>query len=451
MSILVHGARNAFRNTIRTFSITLILALSIGLALIMFLAYRTVSARIETVKSTIGNTITVNPAGARGFEGGGEPLTVSQINDLSNLEHVNKVAATLSARMTAGTDTSLVTAIEAGTLGLRQNRFNQRDVPTISPGTQGQTRTFTIPIMVTGIKDTSILTTGSTSVISGNVFNGDSDDNVALLGKSLAEKNGLMTGSTFTAFGTTITVSGIYDAGNQFANSSLYMPLKTTQRLSGQTDEVSVATVSVDSVTNLDATVTAIKNKLGEDKADVTSNEESAKQALSPLENVKNISFYSLIGSLAAGAIITLLTMIMIVRERRKEIGVLKAIGASNIRVVAQFITESLVLTVLGSIVGMILGFFLSNPILSALVANSSTTDGSTAGRMIAGPGGGGFMRISQLGSTVQTNLRDIHSVMSYDILLYGLLAALIIAIIGSALPAWLIAKVRPAEVIRGE
>ena len=35
-----------------------------------------------------------------------------------------------------------------------------------------------------------------------------------------------------------------------------------------------------------------------------------------------------------AGAIIIFLTMMMIVRERRREIGVLKAIGASNVNVV---------------------------------------------------------------------------------------------------------------------
>lgn len=451
MSTLARGTKNAFRNTIRTFSVTVILAISIGLALVMFLSYKTVSARIETVKSTIGNTITVNPAGAQGFEGGGEPLTMAQMNEIKSLAHVTKVSPTLSARMTSGENTSLATAIEPGTLGNRQIRFRQGGTLQIQGPGNAPAKALTIPIMVTGITDTSVITSGSTAITTGEAFASDSDEDVAVVGKALAEKNSLSVGSTFTAYGKTITVKGIYDAGNQFANSSLYMPIKTLQRLSEQTDEVSTATVSVDSITNLDATVTAIKNKLGADKTDVTSNEAAAKQAIEPLENVKNISLYSLMGALVAGAVITLLTMIMIVRERKREIGVLKAIGASNIVVVTQFVTESLVLTLMGSIVGIILGAVLSNPILKALVSSSTSTP-----VMQGGPGGpGGGMRIMQFGAgqvtNLQNTLRDLQAVVNYEVVLYGLLAAVVIAILGSAVPAWLIAKVRPAEVMRGE
>ena len=210
---------------------------------------------------------------------------------------------------------------------------------------------------------------------------------------------------------------------------------------------MSSATVTVDSIDNVSATTTAIQNAVGADKADVVSNQNSANSAIAPLQNIKSISMYSLIGALAAGAIITLLTMIMIVRERRREIGVLKAIGASNISVVMQFISESLVLTLMGSVLGVILGAALSNPILNALVTNaeSSTTQAGGpgvrgVGRSIAAIGGG-------IGSTVQ----NLHATVGTDMLLYGLLAAVLVAIIGSAVPAFLIAKVRPAEVMRGE
>jgi len=50
-----------------------------------------------------------------------------------------------------------------------------------------------------------------------------------------------------------------------------------------------------------------------------------------------------------------------------------------------------------------------------------------------------------------QNALRDINAVVSYDIILYGILVAVIIAIIGSAIPSFIIAKVRPAEVMRAE
>ena len=456
MSVVARGLKNSFRNLIRTFSVTVILGISIGLALVMMLAYQAVSTRIETVKTTIGNTISIDPAGGRGFEGGGEPLTLTEMNQIRTLAHVTNVQETLLARVTTETDTSLASAIDPGTLGNRQNQFNQRAFSGNGQQRSGSdttsTPTFRIPITISGLSNPSSLTDSPSSLSSGEVFQADSNEDVAVLGKSIAEKNSLTVGSTFTAYGTTITVVGISDGGNQFANNSVSMPLATVQRLSSQSDEISSATVTVDSITNLDETVTAIQGQLGADKADVTSNATSAKQALEPLENVKHISLYSLLGALLAGAVITFLIMLMIVRERRREIGVLKAIGASNISVITQFVAESVVLTFIGGIFGAVLGFFLSNPILSALVSNQAATGGAALGGA-GGRGAGGFISFAQGGglATIGSSLRTVQTVVHYDILLYGLAAALVIAIVGSAVPAWLIAHVRPAEVLRGE
>jgi len=80
--------------------------------------------------------------------------------------------------------------------------------------------------------------------------------------------------------------------------------------------------------------------------------------------------------------IILLLSMLMIVRERRREIGVLKAIGASTGSIIRQFIAESTTFTVLGSVIGAGVGILISSPIASALV---SASGGSSPG--------GGFVR----------------------------------------------------------
>jgi putative ABC transport system permease protein len=450
MSVIVRGTKNALRNPIRSFSVVIILAISIGLTLVMLLAMRTVQSRIESVKSSIGNTITVSPAGARGFAGGGEPLAGSDVASIQSTEHVTSVKETLNDRLNGAADTSLVSAIDAGTLG---NRFNRRQ------GGQGQSQDgaapstpTTIPIQVTGTTDpTSTQVAGSNqlNITSGSSFDGGTDAAVALVGASLATKNSLATGGSFMAYGQTITVAGIYDAGNTFANAGIIMPLSTVQRLSALGDVATSVIVQVDSISNLATTTTALQSTLGS-KADVVSSQDSSSEALAPLENIKTISFYSLIGSLAAGAIIIFLTMLMIVRERRREIGVLKAIGASNAGIVVQFVVESLTLTLLGAIVGVVAGVLLSNPILGALVSSNSATATTT------GAGGAGAQRMFGRGlagglGRVGGTINNLHAVVGYDILLYGLAAAIIIAILGSAIPAWFISKIRPAEVMRSE
>jgi len=96
MNGLMRGVKNAFRNKVRTVSIVLILGLSMGLALSMLIANQAVTDKIESVKSSIGNTVSISPAGARGFEGGGDPLTSDDLAKVSALDHVSSVIKTLS-------------------------------------------------------------------------------------------------------------------------------------------------------------------------------------------------------------------------------------------------------------------------------------------------------------------------------------------------------------------
>jgi putative ABC transport system permease protein len=119
---------------------------------------------------------------------------------------------------------------------------------------------------------------------------------------------------------------------------------------------------------------------------------------------------------------------------------------------VGTFVTEALTLTVLGGILGVILGALLANPVLSVLEkSTSSSTGGGFAGRFGGGPPGGFTGRFGGAGFRPAAAISDLHAAVGPSILLYGILAAVGIALIGSAVPAYLIAKVRPAEVMRSE
>ena len=65
------------------------------------------------------------------------------------------------------------------------------------------------------------------------------------------------------------------------------------------------------------------------------------------------------------------------------------------------------------------------------------------------GPGGSGFTR--NFSHNVGSHFSNISATVGWDIILYGMGAALLIALIASAIAAFFIAKVRPAEVLRAE
>lgn len=462
MNTISRGVRNAFRNMIRSGSIILILGLSIGLIIAMLAARQSVSDKINTIKSSVGNTISISPAGVRGFEGGGEALTSELLAKVASTSHVTTVIKTLSARVTSS-DTNLVSAIEPGSLGQRNSESSgvsfgpppseqsssssASGTTSDSSSTSTTTRTFTMPVTITGVSDTSAASTfGGTTITwkSGSVFDASKDENVAVVGSSIATKNNLSVGSTFTAYSQTIKVVGIYDAGNTFANNGVFMPLSSLQRISSQTDSITSATAVVDSLDNLASTTTAIKSVLGT-KADVTNSQDVADSTVKPLESVKTISLFSLIGAAVAGAIIILMTMMMIVRERRREIGVMKAIGSSNIGIVKQFVVEALTLTVLGLVVGLGIGVAAATPLTNSLVSTSSSSSQSTQ----RGPGGGMGMR--SFGTAGRETIRNINASVGAGTLALGTLAALAIAVIGSAAPAFAISKIKPAEAMRNE
>jgi putative ABC transport system permease protein len=142
--------------------------------------------------------------------------------------------------------------------------------------------------------------------------------------------------------------------------------------------------------------------------------------------------------------------MMMIVRERRREIGVMKAIGSSNLKTMLQFISESVTLTILGLVVGLVIGVAAASPVTKILVNNSTPSSQQMPGPGQGGPRpvGGGFRGF---GNNSLANARNIQARVGWDILGYGVGAAVLIAIVGSALPAYFISRVRPSEVMRAD
>lgn len=449
MNVVSRGIKNALRSPLRSGAIVMMLAISIGLILSMLVARSSVNAKIDEVKLTAGTSITISPAGVFGFAGGGDALTSTQLSTIANTAHVTSTSATLSDQMSS-TDTSLTASLTLGSFGARQMRFEGSGSSTESTQLTEQSTSRPAPTprtTVTGTTDpNSISTNGSSlNITSGTTIDGDSNDLIALIGNDLAVKNNLVVGNTFTAYSQTITVQGIFKTDNKFQDSGVIMPLATVQTLTNQAGSVNSIVAKIDSGDNVSSTVATLKTTLG-DKADIVSQAEQAAASVSSLESIASLALAGVVGATIAGAAIVLLAMIMIVRERRREIGVIKAIGGTNQKVITQFITEALTLTIIGSIVGLALGILVSGPMTNSLVSSnqssnpSSTSSTRTPGEFVRGSFG-----------QINKNITQVTSSITPTVFMIAIGATLLIAIIGSAVPAWFIARISPAEVLRTE
>jgi putative ABC transport system permease protein len=455
----------------RSVGVIVILAVAITLSISMLIARDAVNTKINSVRASTGNTITVAPKGFFGFNGGGTPLKETKVDALLNLSNVTSVQESLSEQLSTS-NSSLTSPTPVGSLGQRFGSASGNANGNTGTGQTGSGASFTIPFRVIGTNSPGNALVGGANgggtekLTSGKAFSPTSKADVAIIGANLASKNKLKVGATFTAWKTTITVVGIYNSGSTFADSDVLMPLSTVQTLASASNQVTSATVVVNSIDNVASVDKAITKYLGS-AADVTSTQATIQTQLAPLNSVKTISTYTLIGAVIGAALILLLSMLMIVRERRREVGVLKALGASNRSIITQFISESTTFTVLGAIVGLIGGVAISSPITSALISakgGSTTTNtggfvrnfGGTGGFTGGGSGftppsgaatGGAQLRFGGLSNT----LTQIHTSAGWSTLVFALFAAIVIAAIGSTVATATIVRIRPAEVLRSE
>lgn len=482
MSVLARSVGNAFRNKVRTAAVVAVLAVAIGLALAMLVANQAVTGKVAELNASVGTVLTVNPAGGQGFEGGGEPLTAAQAAIAAAVPNVSSVVGTKTLRLrnavviaaeaasgrtgqggpggqsATTVTTSLKAAVDAGTLGNRNQASTGTTGSTASgTGTTAAAPAFSLPITATGI-GAEVDSTGKALQLTQGTGLGTytAASTGALLGTTLAEKNGLKVGSTFTIQDKTFTVHGLFDAGTAFGNNALYVTLPTAQTLAALPGELSTMIVTVNSMENVDSAKTALQAALGSGKADVTQGQRNLATAVSSLDSVKNISFIAFVAALGTAGLIILLIMVMLVRERRREIGVLKAIGAPNRTIGLQFVLEALVLVALGSVVGAAVASLASGGIASALISSSSSSTirsaatgqrggaGGFPGGGFPGGQGGPFGGASQL-------LTSVTASASPGVIAAGIAAVFGVAIIGALVPALLTARIRPIEVLRGE
>lgn len=460
----------------------IILALAIGLSLTMLIAKKAVSSKIESVKSSIGNTITISPAG---FSAGSEinnALTVTELNKIKSLPNIIGLDESLTDRLpTTGSSTpsfgrfggspnsgSTTSLTSPTVLNFNQNGNNGhffagggfgRDIPS----------NFSLPVSFLGTSNPFNVNGNLIVVSSGKNIDGNGDLDNALISSQMASKNNLKIGSTFTAYNQTITVAGIFTSSDRSTQNTVILPLATLQNLNGQSGSVTSAVATINNLDNLTTATNSIKTILGSN-ADVVSAEDQANSATAPLNSVKTVATFSLIGAVVAGAVIILLLMIIIVRERKREIGIVKAIGGSNIKIAIEFASEALVLTIAGAIIALLLAVVTGQPITNALVSNNSgsnssqntafgshsTNNGNNTNQFSGSDrhnfaGFSGSFRHNLQNNPAIRGLDNIQTQIGWSIILDGLGVAVVIAIISSLLTTVLTSRIRPAVIIRNE
>lgn len=225
----------------------------------------------------------------------------------------------------------------------------------------------------------SFLEVEANTLISGRFFTSDEEAGlarVAVLGSKRAKElfpNADPLNKIFTLKNINFTVIGVLEERGSVAFSNpdeiIYLPLDTAQKLLLGIDYINFMRIKIDSAENVPRAVADIKATIRETHriktpADDDFSVRDTAQALSTITNITNVLKYFLTGiaaiSLLVGGIGIMNIMLISVNQRIREIGLRKAVGARNRHIITQFLIESVFITLVGGLIGIVFGVLIS-------------------------------------------------------------------------------------------
>lgn len=386
MSFLSLVVKNPFRN--KTRSSLAIVGIAIGIMVIVALGMVTGGLKNSTQSTLKAGSaeITVIQTGSNSFGGGGS-LNQSLAGDLLNINGVKDTTGILRATNTSTSGAS-ANASQGGGFG------------------EG--------LSITGI-DASKLSLMGIDSVNGTAFTNDSTDQV-IIGKNAAEHLNQTVGDTINLYGKDFKIIGTFESGNFITDAGIVMPLSTLQNLTSNDNKVSNILVKVTDNANVTTVSKSIEDQYPNELSTTTA-EAAAGRINQGLGFIDTASWAISLLAIFIGAVGVVNTMIMSVYERTREIGVLKAVGWRDRRILGMILGESIVLTLIAFVVGTVIAVVGVEILLTVV------------------PSVGGI----------------IHPSFTPDIFVRAFAVAFLVGVLGGLYPAYRASRLSPTEALRYE
>lgn len=230
----------------------------------------------------------------------------------------------------------------------------------------------------------------------------DEKTKIIVIGSKVEEDLFLKTkalGKYLNLSGIQYKIVGIFsDEGNESEERLIYMPVSTAQQVYGNNDYIDQINLGYNRDMNFDQAI-AFSNSLTKklkQRFSVAATDQRAVRVRNMAEAQKNVNqmttvlgiivFIIGMGTLIAGIVGISNIMIFIVKERTKEIGIRKALGASPSSIVSIILIESVMITAIAGYIGLLVGmgilkifgpglkeYFITDPSVSLSLVISAT------------------------------------------------------------------------------
>ncbi|MDD3392406.1 MAG: ABC transporter permease [Bacilli bacterium] len=283
---------------------------------------------------------------------------------------------------------------------------------------------------------------GVKKIIDGSMIESDNTDAVIVISEELALENDLKVGDEVELYlpsdetvAYTFTILGIYSDDSEVESNNFISMNATNSRnqiytnftsieafieaesnvtdddttddadkedfghgMMMQTSEGLTAKFYLESSSDLEAYEAEVRSKGLSDLYQITTNEDEVTATLEPIKNLSSFSVSFLIIILIVGAVVIGIINMINIRERKYEIGVLRAIGMNKLKVTMQIVAEIFMVSLGSLIIGITIGVLLSQPVTNSMLANEIESMNSEQSSQTENFGSGNFERPSMNG-----------------------------------------------------
>lgn len=239
------------------------------------------------------------------------------------------------------------------------------NVAVVAPKLPAPVRVDGRPVAVVGVDWQAELALKAYWDAEGELPGPDSVD-VVLAGASLAEKLGIRPGRTLPLDGAPMRVSGVLRPTGGDDDAVLFAPLSFVQKLAGKPGQAAFLEVAaLCSGCPIDDIAAQLREALP--GTEVRALRQVAESRMYAVHFAQNLAFYVSLVILVTACAMLVMSMLSAVNERRKEIGIMRAVGFSRPGVFTVFAAEALGIGLVSGAAGYAAGHVLADYVLERL------------------------------------------------------------------------------------
>ncbi len=264
------------------------------------------------------------------------------------------------------------------------------------------------------------------------------DTNTIVIGDKLAERTGLKTGDkavlvTQARDGSLAAdrfkVVGLFDSGIDIIDAShVFIPLPAAQELYSLWGQITAWVLRIDNRQHAGDIAQQLKTEIG------SGFEVLGWKQLLP-EMVQMIRFHEIISYIVVFIVIVIVavgvtnTILMAVKERTHEFGIMLALGTSQNQIIQLVLLESFILGIIGLLAGNLIGLSITHYFSSA---------------------GIDLTQYTQAMETMPGLTGNVYPLIRLDHVLLVSIATFTISVLPALYPAWQVSRLQPVEAIHG-